>query len=309
MVNYKCDRCGFVTTRRNNFKNHLFRKHTCKAILEDIPIETIREKYGFFELSKSYPKLSKKPKTVIQKLSKIIQNYPKKYKCSYCDKEFKFQSGKIKHEKKNCKVKKAKEEEEMNFFNILQKEKEEMKKEMEKKEEQMKKEMEKKDEQIKAIMEHMEKLLEKVGNTTITQNNNIQLNSYGKENMKYLKDNTFIKLLEAPFNSIPRLVRKIHFNKKHPENQNIRITNKKLPYAEVYKNDKWEIRDKKETIMDLVEVKKGILDERYEELKGELMDYKQENYEDYIDKRESDKWTKKLQTKTELEILNGCKNS
>ena len=60
--------------------------------------------------------------------------------------------------------------------------------------------------------------------------------------------------------------------------------------------------------MDLVEVKKGILDERYEELKDELMDYKQENYEDYIDKRESAKWTKKLQLKTELEILNGCKN-
>ena len=39
--------------------------------------------------------------------------------------------------------------------------------------------------------------------------------------------------------------------------------------------------------MDLVEIKKGILDERYDVLKNELMDYKQENYEDYIDKRES----------------------
>ena len=39
------------------------------------------------------------------------------------------------------------------------------------------------------------------------------------------------------------------------------------------------------------------------------MDYKQDNYEDYIDKRDTDKWTKKIQLKTELEILNGCKTN
>ena len=116
---------------------------------------------------------------------------------------FSTKQGRYQHVKKYCKAKKNKNAEE-NLVKELKKDKEEMKRLLKEK-----------DEQIKAIMEHMEKLLEKVGNTTnnITQTNNIQLNNYGKENTKYIKEDYFIKLLNAPFNSIPKLVRKIHFNK------------------------------------------------------------------------------------------------
>ena len=51
----------------------------------------------------------------------------------------------------------------------------------------------------KAIMEHMEKLLEKVGNTTINQTNNIQLNSYGKEDLSHITDNLKNDLLKIPY--------------------------------------------------------------------------------------------------------------
>ena len=125
--------------------------------------------------------------------------------------------------------------------------------------------------------------------------------------MKYITDDDYVKLLGAPFYSIPKLVKKLHFNEEHPENQNIRITNKKLPFAEVYKDDKWEIRNKQEALLDMIDVKKGILDERYEVLKDELDDHKQNNYEEYKDKRENEKWTKKIELKTELEILNGSR--
>ena len=303
MVKYSCERCGYSTEYKGHFRKHLLRKNTCKAKLQDIDIDLLREKYGYMESKCKVNGILENGKCKVNVFKCKSSTFDKKYECIYCDKIFSSKQGKYQHEKKYCKEKKKQNENQSKLLDMLQKKDEEMKTLLKQKDEEMKK----KDEQIKAIMEHMEKLLEKVGNTTINQTNNIQLNSYGKENMKYLKDNTFIKLLEAPFNSIPKLVKKIHFNKKHPENQNIRITNKKLPYAEIYKDDKWVIRDKKETIMDLVEVKKGILDERYEELKDELMDYKQDNYEDYVDKRENEKWTKKIELKTELEILNGCR--
>ena len=66
--------------------------------------------------------------------------------------------------------------------------------------------------------------------------------------------------------AIPNLVKRIHFHSKHLENRNIRIPNKQMPFAEVYNNEKWEIRDKKDTITVLVRDKLDILDEKFEEL-------------------------------------------
>ena len=63
--------------------------------------------------------------------------------------------------------------------------------------------------------------------------------------LSYISKDFLTELCILPYSSIKNLLKHIHFNKKHPENQNIRITNKKLPYAEVYKGDKWEICDKR----------------------------------------------------------------
>lgn len=45
MPNYSCDRCDYKTKSKQNFKKHLYRKYTCVATRNDIPIETLRSKY------------------------------------------------------------------------------------------------------------------------------------------------------------------------------------------------------------------------------------------------------------------------
>ena len=52
MVNYKCNRCGYIASQRCNFKNHLNRKNICNPILEDISIDEIKFLYGFEQLEK-----------------------------------------------------------------------------------------------------------------------------------------------------------------------------------------------------------------------------------------------------------------
>ena len=108
MVNYKCDRCGFSTTRRNNFKNHLFRKNTCEAINEDIPIEILREKYGFFQ-KKTVNKKSTQSQHKINYEStksqhKVNTKLLKIYNCDFCNKKFKSKQSKYRHQNKFCKV-------------------------------------------------------------------------------------------------------------------------------------------------------------------------------------------------------------
>ena len=63
-----------------------------------------------------------------------------------------------------------------------------------------------------------------------------EINAFGKENVEYLDDKTIAACIERVYKSIPAILEKIHFDPKHPENHNIKITNKKLPYASY---EKW----------------------------------------------------------------------
>ena len=46
MVFYKCQRCGYNTYRKDNFKNHLNRKFICKPILKEVDICVIKQQYN-----------------------------------------------------------------------------------------------------------------------------------------------------------------------------------------------------------------------------------------------------------------------
>ena len=100
--------------------------------------------------------------------------------------------------------------------------------------------------------------------------------------------------------AVPNLIKQIHFDPDHPENHNIKITNKKQPYVKVRKNDKWELKDKKETLENLVDDKYNILEDHYVD-KTEKINV----MNNFIDKYQSNiDLQKELQKKTEIVILN-----
>ena len=75
----------------------------------------------------------------------------------------------------------------------------------------------------KQYKKQIELLLTKVGNTTIntTNTNNIQLNSYGNEDMSHISENYKTRLLNIPYGMIPKMIEAVHFNNEKPENKNI----------------------------------------------------------------------------------------
>ena len=61
------------------------------------------------------------------------------------------------------------------------------------------------------------------------------INSFGKENTSYItKDYIDSLISQGPMNIIPTLLKYIHFNPNHKENHNIKITNKKDNYAQIF---------------------------------------------------------------------------
>ena len=331
MVNYECKRCGYTTKHRGSFINHLERKNICVPLLEDVSIENMYEMYNFKKSKKQHlndtqiapfdtqtalfdtqlnstnstQKAPKQHPTSTQTAPKQHLLAPKKNMCEFCEKTFTRKTGLTKH-LKCCKQKKIFEDEKDIKIEVLEKEKEIMTKEYE--------ELKDKIEDLLIELSKKEATTTNNNSTTNMSNshntihNTININNYGNENTDYLKGDYLNNLLQGAFTAIPKLIENIHFNPKHPENHNIKITNKKEPYIKVRKNDKWELQDKRETLETLVDDKYYLLEDHYGEVGGNGSKISGETkrvMEKFIDKYSEDKELQKdLQKKSEIIILN-----
>jgi len=250
MIEYICNRCGYNAKQKINLIRHLQRKNICSPTLENISIEEVKKHYDFKIDTKNHqnpPKLHQTtPNLPPKSTTKIHQNTPKLEKiptkkhqkppkkpiineCMYCYKEFSRIDSLNRHYGR-CKIKKK--EKNNDKQEILE---------------------------LKEIVEKL--LIDNKVNTNITNNttnnmtnNIININNYGDEDTKYITSDYILQLLKnRPAKTIPELIKYTHFNDDYPENQNIKITNKKEPYIRVRKNDKWELQDKDTTITDLID--------------------------------------------------------
>ena len=145
-------------------------------------------------------------------------------------------------------------------------------------------------------------------NNIETQNINIIIKAFGNENTDYIDDKAILACISKVYKSIPSLLEKIHFDPKHPENHNIKITNKKLPYATVMgNNQKWKTVDRKDAIETMVINGYNMLDGKYGENKEKIPASKQKNFEGFQSKFESEDkdLMKQIKTEVDMMVLNG----
>ena len=258
---YNCARCSYETNHKGHFLNHLNRKNICKPILTDISIEDIKNHYNL-ETSITSKITSNNSNILIcpsKKLQKPQKNVVNK-QCSYCCKEFSRIDNLNRHLKK-CKMKNNVLSENKELRETVEKlliECSEMK--------NLLKNTTKKSTTLQHSMSNSQNNNTNSNNTT-NNNNTIIINNYGEEDTKYITSDFILKLLKnKPFKAIPEMIKHTHFNKEHPENQNIKITNKKEPYVKIMKDNKWELQDRKNTITDLIDKQHiKISDEKVEE--------------------------------------------
>jgi len=106
-----------------------------------------------------------------------------------------------------------------------------------------------------------------INNSTVNSNNtqNVQINDYGKEDLSYLKHTDIIEA--GPWQTVPRLFEKIHFNPEHQENFNIKIKpNDKSKFIDILFQGKWVKR-----------LKYDELSEKEEKLRNFIIDFAREN--------------------------------
>lgn len=243
-----CDRCGRDFKKMDNLRRHLNRVYICQPILADIPIESLRAKYA---------------------CKKGV------YACENCGKIYKTSSGKCKH-KKTC-LKQDKEKDK-----IIQ-EKDTLLKEALAKIDKEQQSREKLEEQVKEL------LLQKQCVQNITNNNFIiQINNYGEENMEYLRNdaNFLQKCVECPMQSIQKYLDAVHFNKDHPENSNIKLTNLQSPFMDYFKNGNWSKIEQRVLIPKIIHKSVKVI----HSLLGEEVDEHEESSSSDDDVPKNQKW-------------------
>jgi len=169
--------------------------------------------------------------------------------CKYCKKRFSRRDVCRRHENFNCKNKK-----------IIEKEKENKK---------LKEEIKMNKQTIINNFQTINNYQQNIQN--IQQNfggfnSEVNLNPFGKEDISFLKNGVMKNIFKNPDLGIAQLIRLIHFNPEIPQNHNVRLKNKKEPYLNVFNGQNWELRDKDDTIQDLIISKKEIADDYFENL-------------------------------------------
>jgi len=169
---------------------------------------------------------------------------------------------------------------------------------------------ENKDKVILQLTEQLDKVLDRVGDTHITQNN-IILNCYGSESLDHIPDKRKLELLKIPYAMIPKMIEEVHFNKNYPQNNNICIPNKKEPYVKVFSDDKWVYKDKNFAIKDLINKNYLRLEDFYNKRGMTELDNNQKSrYTEFQHKKEDENCTivKEVKKNVELILLNNVKN-
>lgn len=152
------------------------------------------------------------------------------FKCKFCERKFNSQSNHSRH-MKTCKLNNNKEE-----IN-------ELKKEIEK---------------LKTILEHSTGNINNVNNITT---NNIQINSFGQENLDHLPKDFLTSCFMMK--NIPSLIENIYFDEECPENHNVKLRSSKNKTANIYDDGKWKVRPVDRIIDEMVNKGQTILSKHY----------------------------------------------
>ena len=287
MENYTCILCNYNTKYIGNFNKHLkTNKHQRKILKEN---ECSYDYTNINDLNKNIktqnePKRAKNEPKRAKNEPKRAKNEPKidknesekiqKFICEFCDKEFSSHANKRKHEIHRCK-------ENISILN----------------------ERKKWDKEKKILYKQIDALIKKAGNTTT---NNLNLNSYGHEDLSHITNSFKNNLIKGPFGMIPKMIEAVHFNKEKPENKNITYPNKKHNNVKIFKEGEWKYYNKDELMDEMIENNYYILDIHYDE-KGDnvLNDVQKKRYREFKDKYDNGGLDKGIKDDINIILLNG----
>lgn len=224
-MTFVCERCGHSFKCKHHLKQHLKRVTMCEPLSST--------------------------KTTAELFDENFEPKSKPHKCNYCDKTFSHPSNKSRHQS-TCTARSVVEDatNDNQANQVFQ---------------------QKASEQINMLLvEHLKELrvelaemrkmqqtnvVNNINNQNITINNNVQINSFGKESYDHISTDFIKSCLMNRLPGVKSLIEKIHFSDEALMNKNVRLKSIKNSLVEVRKDDKWVPKDTNEAVDTMI--KKG----------------------------------------------------
>ena len=267
MKKYNCVSCNFHTNHKPNFERHLkTNKHKESTKSQHLVNQKSTFSQPFFQKNENIDFSTTNSQTITP------------FQCKYCEKYFKFKQSMYKHIKYTCKKNK---DEDLKELARLMNEKD--------------KQLVLNNSQLEKMQKQIDKLsnklqMQNVNNGTINNFHNtinIQLLNHGDTDYSHITPFDYISCIESCNKCVKNLIEKVHFNSKKPENMNIYLSNVKGKYIMIYKNDTWQIQDKKKQIEDLYDQNENVLENWYDEYK-EKYPHIIKSFQRYLKNRDED---------------------
>lgn len=222
---YYCFRCNKDFIRKDSLMRHLKRKKFCNAEILDVDPNFIINHYEKYLILYNI---------AIYNKNNLYDKQTNNFICELCGKYFNHRCNYYTHKKKYCNV--IKKEDDIKSELVI--EYSEKVKNLEKK---LESEMEYKILLEKKIKD-MENNIPKQIDETITYEQSIQLNDYGKEDLSSIDFKTWAEIAKTGIKMVQNLFELIHI--KIPSNRNIYLPNSKNKFAAIYQNNNWILFNK-----------------------------------------------------------------
>ena len=245
---YYCRCCNYNAKQKCNYEKHLKTKKHLESTQSQQKVN--------IESTKSQP------------------NVLNPFNCKYCDTNFTTKQSMYRHIKYSCK--KNKDEDLRELVRLLN----EQNKIKEKQMENMQKQIDKLTNKLQ-----IQNVYNTSNNNTI--NYNIKLLNYNQTDYSHLTEQDYIKCIKDCNYCVKSLIEKVHFNEDKPENKNIYISNIKNKYIMLYKNNKWQLVNRKNQIDDLYDYNEVLLENWYQEYKDKYPDMIR-SFERYLKNKDHD---------------------
>jgi hypothetical protein len=169
----------------------------------------------------------------------------KQFSCKYCGQMYHHKQSVNKHVKYSCT--KNKDEDLKELVRLLNNQNK-----------QLVIKVENQSKQIEKLMGKLE--INNSFNTNIVNNiQNITLLSYKETDTSHLTDTDYITCIKTKNGCVVKMIEKVHFNPKKPENMNLFIPSMKDKYVMVYEDGNWNLIHKNDVIEKLYDEKEELI--------------------------------------------------